>query len=198
MSNTPDDIQLMALVKDGNLDAFRQIMERHQNSLLNFFRRSGADIYRAEDCVQETFIKLYNYRRKYKATAKFTTFLYTLARHSWADECRKNKFRHRDTPYLRYGTPYYSGVPEAKRSGAEDTEAISDSKQDCSDKKLDIEMALGKLSDKLRETIILNVYQGLDYQEIAEVLEIPLGTVKSRMSAAFEELRKILGEDEHE
>jgi RNA polymerase sigma-70 factor (ECF subfamily) len=172
MSNTPDDIQLMALVKDGNLDAFRRIMERHQNSLLNFFRRLGADIYRAEDCVQETFIKLYNYRSKYKATAKFTTFLYTLARHSWADSCRKEKRLYQSDESI------------------ESEESIKS--LDC---KLDIEMALGKLSDKLRETVILSVYQGLNYQEIAEVLEIPLGTVKSRMSAAFEELRKILGEE---
>jgi hypothetical protein len=54
----PDDIQLMSLVKKGDTEAFREIIKRHQASLLNLFRRLGADIYRAEDCTQETFIKL--------------------------------------------------------------------------------------------------------------------------------------------
>jgi RNA polymerase sigma-70 factor (ECF subfamily) len=166
-----DDIQLMALVKEDDKDALREIIKHHEIPLLNFFRRLGADINRAEECVQDTFIKLYNYRRKYKPTHKFTTFLYTLARHSWADECRRWK----------------------RNKSIESVESIEF--KESVDNRLDIQGAINKLSDKLRMTMILSVYQGLNYEEIAQVLKIPLGTVKSRMSLAFGELREILKDE---
>jgi RNA polymerase sigma-70 factor (ECF subfamily) len=166
-----DDIQLMALVKEGNKDAFRKIIQHHEIPLLNFFRRLGADIDRAEECIQDTFIKLYNYRKKYTPSAKFTTFLYTLARHSWADECRRWK----------------------RNKSKESVELIEFKESvDC---RLDIQDAINKLSDKLRVTMVLSVYQGLNYEEISEVLKIPVGTVKSRMFSAFGELREILKDD---
>ena len=167
----PDDIQLMTLVKKGDTDAFRKIIQHHQASLLNLFRRLGADINRAEDCVQETFIKLFNYRRKYKPTSKFTTFLYTLARHTWVDEYRCQ--RRYESCVLRHASETHDAGPRT---------------QDC----LDIQDALGKLSEKLRMTVVLSVYHGLTYEEIAQVLKIPVGTVKSRMSLAFEQLRGLL------
>lgn len=169
-----DDIQLMAQVKKGDKDAFRKIIQNHEVPLLNFFRRLGANTDRAEECVQETFIKVFNYRKKYKPTHKFTTFLYTLAKHSWADECRRQK-RH-ESRVMRY---------------ASDTYDAGYTTQD----RLDIQEAIDRLSDKLRITMVLSVYQGLNYEEIAEVLKIPIGTVKSRMSMAFEQLREILKDD---
>jgi RNA polymerase sigma-70 factor (ECF subfamily) len=60
---------------------------------------------------------------------------------------------------------------------------------------MDVQAALNRLSPKLREVLVLNVYQGLQYQEIADVLEIPLGTVKSRINLALQELRGIFNEN---
>ena len=82
-----DDFALMARVGEGCEGAFRQLVERHQRPLLNFFARMGAST-TSEDLAQETFIRLWNYRTKYKPAAKFTTFLYTLARHVWLDVVR--------------------------------------------------------------------------------------------------------------
>jgi len=175
------DFQLMALLKsrtyphgwvrDEN-DAFREIIQRYQSPLLNFFRRLGADINRAEDCIQETFIKLFNYRYKYRPTHKFTTFLYTLARHSWADEGRRQK-----------------------RNKFIESKEFVESKEPLDDR-LDIQEAINKLSEKLRMTVVLSIYQGLTYEEIAEVLKIPVGTVKSRMSLAFQQLREVLKDED--
>jgi len=173
-SSILDDIQLMAQVKKGDKDAFRKIIQHHEVSLLNFFRRLGANIDSAEECVQETFIKLFNYRKKYKPTHKFTTFLYTLARHSWADSWRREKHQ-----VLRMADCELRSVnPNAV------------------DSRLAVQEAINNLSDKLRITMVLSVYQGLNYEEIAGVLKIPVGTVKSRMSLAFEQLREILKNDE--
>ena len=79
-----DDFALMARVRAGRADAFRTLVERHRRPLLNFFARMGASSH-GEDLAQETFVRLWNYRKKYKPSAKFTTFLYTLARHAWLD-----------------------------------------------------------------------------------------------------------------
>ncbi len=176
-----NDIQLMARLKRGDTHALEKLIRRYQTPLLNFFRRLGANIDRAEDCAQETFIKLYGYRYKYRPTAKFATFLYTLARHTWIDEYRRQR------------------RSRISHEATENTEHLSElcaSVADHKDDRLDIETALGRLSEKLRMTVILNIYQGLNYEEISKVLNIPVGTVKSRMSLAFEALRKVLKDDQ--
>ena len=153
--------------------AFAQLVRLHQNRLLNFFTRMG--VYNdGEDLVQETFVRLYKARARYRPTAKFTTFLYVLARHVWADRGRKIKMRDRVEECLKTDAEIGGGMVVPPVTGAG----------------LDVQEALDKLSPKLREVIVLNVYQGLQYQEIADVLEIPLGTVKSRMNLALKELRE--------
>lgn len=166
------DIGLMLEVVSGSETAFTELIHRHQNGLLNFFTRMGA-YSDAEDLVQETFVRLYKARSRYRPTAKFTTYLYVVARHVWADLGRKAMRRDRLYGSLRTDAEIDCGTtPPAPASG------------------LDVKEALAGLSPKLREVIVLNVYQGLQYQEVAEVLGIPLGTVKSRMNMAIQELRR--------
>ena len=78
----------MLLAGAGDRDAFELLVRRHHQPLLNFFLRMGVDR-DAEDLVQQTFIRLYNYRQRYRPSAKFTTFLYLLARQVWVDELRR-------------------------------------------------------------------------------------------------------------
>lgn len=173
----PDaDADRMLQVAAGSQTAFAELVRTHQNSLLNFFVRMGA-YSGAEDLVQETFIRLYRYRDRYRPSARFTTFLYVLARHVWADQARRS---------------WRKGRLE---TGLEDEARIVE-RRDATDKPhhLDVEAALGRLSPKLKEVLVLNVYQGLRYQEIADVLDVPLGTVKSRINLAIQEMRKLLDE----
>ena len=164
----------MVQVASGSPTAFSDLVHRHQKNLLNFFTRLG--VYNdAEDMVQETFVRVYRSREKYRPTAKFTTFLYVLARHVWADRGRQHMRRERLQDSLQTDAEVLRGGPAPRRG-----------------RKMDIEAALDSLSPKLREVIVLNVYQGLRYQEVADVLGIPLGTVKSRISLALQELRKVL------
>ena len=173
----PDpDVALMLEVAGGSEIAFTALVRRHQNPLLNFFIRIGASS-DCEDLVQETFVRLFHYRRRYKPAARFTTFLYHLARNVWADRGRK--------------------VVRLERLAAEFQNEVEIAGQRTPERPgegADIEAALDRLSPKLREVIVLNIYQGLRYQEIADVLEIPLGTVKSRISLALAALKEILHE----
>lgn len=168
------DAALMIEVAGGAEEAFASLVRRHQNPLVNFFARMGASSDR-EDLVQETFVRLYRYRGRYQPTARFTTFLYVLARNVWADRGRKIVRMERLAVELATEAAI---ARQLVRPGASD--------------EIDVDAALAHLSPKLREVIVLNIYQGLHYQEIADVLGIPLGTVKSRINLALGALREIV------
>jgi len=167
------DAELMAQTRRGRHDAFAVLIRRYQRSLVNFFRRMGALHHEAEDLVQETFVRVYSHRKRYAPTGKFSSFLYVVARHAWADMLRRASRR-----------------PEAK--GRTDAEASVGGGTDRSDARMDVQAALERLSEKLRVVVVLSVYQGLRYREIAEVLDIPLGTVKSRMHLALRQMEEFL------
>lgn len=166
----------MREVASGSEQAFAALVHRHQNPLLNFFARMGASS-DCEDLVQETFVRLYRYRLQYKPAARFATFLYHLARNVWADRGRKIVRMERTESEFQNEVQLASQGP-VERPG----------------EGVDVEAALERLSPKLREVIVLNIYQGLRYQEVADVLEIPLGTVKSRINLALAALKEILHE----
>jgi RNA polymerase sigma-70 factor, ECF subfamily len=168
-----DDFALMAQIREGGEDAFRQLMGRHQRPLLNFFARMGASTH-GEDLAQETFIRLWNYREKYKPSAKFTTFLYTLARHVWLD------FVRRQVRFRLFADRYREEMPVSTDGGLGKLQ-----------RQLDIQTALDHLSPKLREVLVLAVHQGLAYDEISAILCIPVGTVKSRVYNALATLQEM-------
>jgi len=161
------DFALMALVREGDEEAFRQLVTRYQRPLLNFFVRMGASTF-AEDLAQETFIRVWKYRRKYKPSAKFTTFLYTLARHVRLD------FVRRQIRFRLFSERYREEAPTSTDGGMGQLQH-----------RLDIQIVLEQLSPKLREVLVLAVHQGLSYKEIARILSLPVGTVKSRVFNAL-------------
>lgn len=171
------DIALMAQARAGREDAFRILVERHRRPLLNFFARMGAS-HHGEDLAQETFVRLWNYRHKYKPSAKFTTFLYTLARHAWLD------FVRRQIRFKRFSDRYREEIPASTDGGLGQIR-----------RKLDVQAALERLPAKQREVLVLAVHQGLAYDEIAGVLRIPVGTVKSRVFNALAALQETFHED---
>lgn len=174
-----DDATLMARVRDDDRDAFAVLVQRHQKMLLNFFARSGVQ-YDCEDLVQQTFLRLYRYRDRYVASAKFTTFLFLLARQVWIDELRRRKRQERLIDGLAAEPLPEQIAPEAADAGAAGG--------------LDLQSALASLPEGLRQVVELGVYQDLPYAEIAEILSIPVGTVKSRMFNALAKLRLFLEE----
>lgn len=165
------DAVLMMEASQKSLQAFGTLVQRNRQALINFFSQQGASV-DSEDLVQETFIRLFRYRDRYQPTAKFSSFLYTIARHAWADHGRKVQRRERlSTSYQREASLSPLSIPLDTDAG------------------FDVEAALATLSDKLREVVDLYFYQGLRYQDIASRLGLPLGTVKSRMNLAMSALR---------
>jgi RNA polymerase sigma-70 factor (ECF subfamily) len=172
--NELGDVDLMALVKEGRQSAFSELVRRYQQPLLNFFRRMG--VYNdAEDLVQETFVRLFKYRLRYKAKGKFSTFLYMMARQIWID-------------YLRKRTRRQELAKDLQEKDID--EAASRSKDE--KKRAAVREAIEALPERMRLVVVMSVYQGLKYQEIAEILEVPEGTVKSRMFHALRNLKGLL------
>ena len=173
--HTLSDEELMLKAADKDKNAFSLLVMRNQEKLVNFFRKMG-DYSHAEDLAQETFVRLYNYRDKYQPKAKFKTFLFLMARYRWMDHCR-----HLDRKKKA------SDILEQEHEMIYPT--TGDDLQDIHYRAVE---ALGRLSNEMREVVVLNIYQGLKYAEIAEVLEVPLGTVKSRMFKAMAKLQELL------
>ena len=168
-----DDWALMAAVRADDAAAFEALIRRHQSALVNFFRRLGAHT-EAEDLAQVTFLRVYRYRARYRPSAKFTTFLYTLARHAWADHLRQAAKRERIAARGR------TELPERDDAAAE-----------AARQRLDAQTALAALPEKLRLVVVMSLYQGLRYEDIGAALGVPVGTVKSRMFLAMARLREL-------
>ena len=166
------DFELMDQLRQGDPEALAALVRRHQQSLLNFFARLGAYI-DAEDLTQDTFVRVFRYRFRYRPSAKFTTFLYTLARHARADHLRRMKKQ--ETVFERVANETGDG------SGIQPADAGA---------RMDVGEAVDLLPEKLRLVVVLSVMQGLPYDEVGAILDIPVGTVKSRMFLALRQLRE--------
>jgi len=170
-----DDTDLMLATRHGDEAAFTVLVRRHQKMILNYFLRLGVQ-YDAEDLVQQTFLRLYRYRKRYQPRAKFTTFLFLLARQVWIDDLRKRKRAERLTEALTREAE----IVATDDHGQHDHEMI------------DVHGAVAKLPEAMRQVVELGVFQDLPYADVAQILKIPLGTVKSRMFNAIRLLREDL------
>ena len=147
---------------------------KFEKNLLNFFWRQGVSSSEGEDLVQETYLRLWKYRRDYKPSAKLSTFLFLLARQVRIDALRRQNRRAGREEKWGKDQPTVQGPGDSVRE--------------------DVRWAVAQLSDPLRETVELGVFQDLPYAEVAEILGIPVGTVKSRMSNALKKLKEIFDE----
>ena len=179
--NEMADEAVMGLVAAGDRDAFAALVKKYHVALLNFFRRMNVYTCDGDDLVQDTFLRLFNYREKYRPTARYTTFLYMMARQVQIDYFRKIKRRAILTDELEDESVEENRIRLSRDRQAETKEMV--------------ERALNTLSEEMRCVVVMSIYQGLKYGEIAEILEIPVGTVKTRMFYALQNLGKVI---EHE
>jgi RNA polymerase sigma-70 factor (ECF subfamily) len=156
-------------------DELMREAKKFEKNLLNFFWRQGVSPVDSEDLVQETFLRLWNYRRRYEPTAKLSTFLFILARQVRIDALRRQTRRAAREENWGKERPDVQAPPGTARE--------------------DVRWAVARLSPPLRDVIELGVFQDLPYAEVAAILEIPVGTVKSRMSNALKKLKEIFDDD---
>jgi len=183
------DRELMVAFKEGDEEAFAALYDRHSRALINFFYKMCYDRALAEDLMQDTFVKILRHRRKYRPQATFKTFLYTVAKNLWIDRHRSQKAAprtvstelrvHEDGSTLGDLLPNAAESPVARLADQEAADLVK--------------QALLDLPEGQRLVFVMAEAQGLKYREISDILEIPVGTVKSRMNAAVTRLRGLLG-----
>ena len=145
---------------------------KFERKLLNFFYRQGVQTSECEDLLQETYLRLWRYRRRYRPSAKLSTFLFLMARQVRIDALRRSARREQRERSWMSERPVET-TPDNR--GARD----------------DVRWALARLPRTLREVVELGVFQDLPYAEISDILSIPVGTVKSRMHYALKKLKEI-------
>ncbi|MBR4654957.1 MAG: RNA polymerase sigma factor [Kiritimatiellae bacterium] len=177
--NEASDAELMAQAAKGSEIAFAELVRRYQDVLLNFFLRSAVSFVDGQDLAQRTFLRLWRYRKRYKAgRAKFTTFLFMLARQESIDFFRvESRRRAQEEEIQRLAAVAAPAQGSAGPSG----EAVR--------------RAMGRLTPTLRDAVELVVFQDMPYAEAGAVLGVPLGTVKSRIFNALKRLKELLGHE---
>ncbi len=166
-----------ALIRDaaaGDLAAFEQLVRAYQQHVWRFLRRLLGDPTVAEDVTQETFLRVFRRLSTFTFEAKFSTWVFQIARNAGIDELRSRQRR----------TRLESVAPPRRRSAASP------------EARAEIEAALASLPVDLREAVVLVEVVGLRYHEVARVLGVPEGTVKSRMFSARSRLHRWSTADE--
>jgi RNA polymerase sigma-70 factor, ECF subfamily len=169
--------------------AFELIVRRWQNPMVRLCTRMVGDGHRAEDLAQEVFLRLYLKRENYQPSARFSTFLWRIAINLCIDDNRRRRRRRRPEVFCE-------DMPIAP-DGQAGTQAITEESPDLiavnAEQTGQVRLALQRLPEEYRAVIVLRHYEGLRFREIAEVLNIPEGTVKSRTAEAMARLARILG-----
>lgn len=177
------DPEILDLVRGGDIQAFEEIVFKYQDRLYNLCRYMTGSAREAEDITQDTFIKAYRNIGKFRDTGSFSAWLYRIAVNGCLDYRRKPILES-----LNRASPDGKEYDVDPGSNTPTPEESLQSKQ----ASLAVEKGMASLSDKLKAVIILNEIEGFSYEEVSEVLGISVGTVKSRLSRAREELRRRL------
>jgi len=171
-----DEAELVRRVLAGDQESFRLIVLRYQGMLAELiFRQTGSR--QVEDLVQETFLRAYEALDRYDPRFRLSTWLARIALNAARDLGRRHKVR-QDAPVHELAPRRPAADPAERAAAAEAERSVVE--------------ALGALPESQREVVVLSVYNGFTQREIAETLELPLGTVKTRQRSALQKLRRLV------
>jgi RNA polymerase sigma-70 factor, ECF subfamily len=175
-----DDSGVVAAHLAGNRRAFGELVERYQNRLLNFIYRTTGDRERAEDLVQETFIRVYRHLHRFDQSKKFSTWIYTIS-----SNLAKNELRNRSrNPLVLFQTLMKNRQADERPLEWEDNTYRPDDLFRKRHLKSQVDAAVDQLPEHHRTVFILREMEGKTYEEIADITATNLGTVKSRLNRA--------------
>jgi RNA polymerase sigma-70 factor (ECF subfamily) len=177
-------MDILSQVSAGNVDAYGKIVVRYNGRLYNFIYRFVGDRETAEDIVQETFLRAFRKRKEYRAIANFSTWLFTIAGNLAKSELRRRKRWRLFSIDRAEETDTGMDLP--------DVSALPDRVAESSLADVQIQQAIASLPDNYRQVILLRDVQGMSYQEISEIVDCPVGTVKSRVNRARLKLQQKL------
>lgn len=173
------DHALIRATKEGDEAAFAEIVDRYRNSLTNYLYRMLNDYEEAVDLAQETFVRVYFAIDRYHTDYAFSTYVYRIATNLAISEIRKRKRRK-----LMSLTGFFKYEDEERDFHPPDKKPLPDADVIEDEQKSVIARAIAALPDKYRAPIVLREIEGLTYEQIAEIMELGLGTTKSRISRA--------------
>jgi RNA polymerase sigma-70 factor (ECF subfamily) len=195
MAEGPDwprltDQEVVVLARGGREPAYRELVRRYERPIFALLYRMVRDRELAEDLAQETFVKALNAIESYRPEFKFSSWIFKIANNAAIDHLRRREL---DTLSLD-GSPH-AETPEAMQATALQIGARQESPLDAVEARElggAIESAIGRLRPEYRSCILLRHVEGRAYEEIAEILDLPLGTVKTYIHRARNELRLAL------
>jgi len=186
----PSDEELMLNYREGDEVAFEMLYRKYEKPVLDFIYRMVMSADEAENLCQETFFRVVRARKNYQVRATFRTWLFQIALNLCRD--RRRKMRHRS--HLSFNAP----APAQNDSDAELQDLLADPSSDLI-KHIEtaelgalVQRAVAALPEDEHLVVVLKEYQGLEFSEIAEIMDCPVGTLKSLNHRAHEKLRKTL------
>lgn len=182
--NQPTDEELITRFQNGDVYAFDLLVRRYKDPLLNFIYRFLGDLVESEDIVQETFYRVYKNKHYYKEVAKFSTWIYTIAGNLAKTELRRRKRRKVFSIHKETAAEKELELPDLKSDPEKEVNTVITENI--------IQKAITSLPQKFRQVIVLRDIQGFSYEEISNIIKVPLGTVKSRVNRARLKLQKDL------
>ena len=173
------DEQLMLRLKDGDRQSFNALVERYRDRVVSYAYRIVGNSELAQDMAQETFVRIYRSSHTFREGSRFTPWLYKIA----TNVCLSEKSR-RSREMVCVGSDGLEAAACPSGAGVEDKvmEAFV-SRELCS--------SISQLTPEHQSVLVMHIYQGLTYGEIGEALDIPCGTVKSRLFYAIRKLREV-------
>ena len=187
MISKKTDEQLIKEFQEGNKVAYEMLYNKYKDRIYNFVYRYVNDVPTAQDIAHDTFLKLYTHKHTYREIAKFSTWLYTIALNMSRTELRKKKRR------KTYSTSELS-TEDREFAISSDNNVIRDKASDSLEINFVVNSCLMKLSEEFRTMIIFRDIQELSYDVISNIMELPIGTVKSRINRGRIKLNKYLKE----
>lgn len=182
------DWELIELFRKGNEEVFEEIVRRYQKKVYNTTYRMMGNHEDASDLAQEAFIRIYRNLRSFQGKSSFSTWLFTITTNVCRDELRK---RQRRLQAQSLSEPVQFDDGEVEREIADDSMApeVMSLHREMQD---EIQAVIEQLPSEQKEAIILREFQGLSYEEIAEISGVAVGTIKSRISRARQSMKKEL------
>lgn len=186
---------LLTRLREGEREVFGTLVRRYERELFGYLRRYLGDDDLADDVFQNTFVQVFLKIRQYEPGRAARPWLYAIATNQAIDALRRRNRRIADRPADIVATPDEDGEPRPlfellPAAGDAPPEAAERSEQ-----REQVRAAVDRLPELLRQAVLLVYFQGLKYQEAAEVLGIPVGTVKSRLHAALTKLTEEWGDE---
>jgi RNA polymerase sigma-70 factor (ECF subfamily) len=184
------DQEIVVLARQGREAAYRELIVRYQRPVFSLIYRLVRDREKSEDLSQETFIKVLNALDRYDPSYKFSSWIFKIAHNTSLDHLRKKEPQ---TLSLE-GSPHAETASEQEASviQALSTEETPEDYAASRELGATLEVAIGKLRPEYRTAIVLCHVEGRPYEEIAETMGVPLGTVKTYIHRARNELKKEL------